>query len=334
MIQMESQLSSLQLHKKNEDLGFEQMDPHFFDGIDENLGMPPSEDNNAEREIPESTPAGPRYPQRIRQPAAVLLSPNTTIASTPPVKKNRKKDKIVVSTIGENLGRPLLETYIEQDVTALNLLVTLDPAIYTTHRLYNLKFTWEFWASLLGYAKSGWLESWHVDLWSLLLMEARPKDARWRVVPTTLMRVDQDDDWSAICEGIDNARNGGVSGPPWWTVDRLFVPINIPDLHWFMAEVNLKMWKVTIYDSMKGAFRRFGEGGENVPQQTGPLGDCGIFLCMFMEKLASGLPLTLDRDAQQAAVAFSTFLSTPQYFFIYPAVPFHQLCSTILPPHL
>ncbi|KAL4557974.1 hypothetical protein LXL04_036170 [Taraxacum kok-saghyz] len=182
------------------------MDPHFFDGIDENLGMPPSEDNNAEREIPESTPSGPRYSQRIRQPAAVLLSPNTTIASTPPVKKNRKKDKIVVSTIEENLGRPLLETYIEQ--------------------------------------------------------EARPKDARWRVVPTTLMRVDQDDDWSAICEGIDNARNAGVSGPPWWTVDRLFVPINIPDLHWFMAEVNLKTWKVTIYDSMKGAFRRFGEGGQ------------------------------------------------------------------------
>ncbi|KAL4581846.1 hypothetical protein LXL04_006378 [Taraxacum kok-saghyz] len=54
------------------------MDSHFFDGIDENLGMPPSEDNNDEREIPESTPAGPRYPQRIRQPAAVLLSPNTT----------------------------------------------------------------------------------------------------------------------------------------------------------------------------------------------------------------------------------------------------------------
>ena len=108
-----------------------------------------------------------------------------------------------------------------------------------------------------------------------------------------------------------------------------------------MAEVNFKTWKVTIYDSMKGAFRRFGEGGqfnafaknlkkildttsywdhfpkekrrndimsfvegENVPQQTGPLGDCGIFLCMFMEKLASGLPLTLDKDAQQAAVAF------------------------------
>lgn len=60
-----------------------------------------------------------------------------------------------------------------------------------------------------------------MDLWSLLLMEARPEDARWRVVPTTLMRVDQDDDWSAICEGIDNARNGGVSGPPWWTVDRV-----------------------------------------------------------------------------------------------------------------
>ncbi|KAL4579390.1 hypothetical protein LXL04_015534 [Taraxacum kok-saghyz] len=55
--------------------------------------------------------------------------------------------------------------------------------------------------------------------------------------------------------------------------------------------------------------------GENVPQQTGPLGDCGIFLCMFMEKLASGLPLTLDRDAQQAAVAFSTFSPTPQYLF-------------------
>ncbi|KAL4565749.1 hypothetical protein LXL04_029852 [Taraxacum kok-saghyz] len=78
----------------------------------------------------------------------------------PPVKRNRKKDKIEVSTIEEVLGRPLLETYIDQDETTLTLLVTFDSSLYTTHRLYNLEFTWEFWASLMGYAKSGWLESW------------------------------------------------------------------------------------------------------------------------------------------------------------------------------
>ena len=43
-----------------------------------------------------------------------------------------------------------------------------------------------------------------------------------------------------------------------------------------------------------------------LPQQTGKLGDCGVFLCMWLEQLVSGQPLTLDRPADKACIDFRT----------------------------
>ena len=38
--------------------------------------------------------------------------------------------------------------------------------------------------------------------------------------------------------------------------------------------------------------------------QKGNLGDCGVFMCMWLEKLISGMPLTKEKDAERAALDF------------------------------
>lgn len=43
---------------------------------------------------------------------------------------------------------------------------------------------------------------------------------------------------------------------------------------------------------------------EDLPVQKGELGDCGVFLCMWLEQLVSGKPLTLDREADKACLDF------------------------------
>ncbi|GKA32979.1 phospholipase-like protein [Tanacetum coccineum] len=41
---------------------------------------------------------------------------------------------------------------------------------------------------------------------------------------------------------------------------------------------------------------------DHVPKQGGLFGDCGVFLCMFLYRLAYGVPLVVD-DPVQAALA-------------------------------
>ncbi|KAL7594372.1 hypothetical protein Lser_V15G27863 [Lactuca serriola] len=43
---------------------------------------------------------------------------------------------------------------------------------------------------------------------------------------------------------------------------------------------------------------------ENVPQQSSHLGDCGVFLCMFMEQLVSGQPICVLIDPKNATLEF------------------------------
>ncbi|GJU32071.1 phospholipase-like protein [Tanacetum coccineum] len=42
---------------------------------------------------------------------------------------------------------------------------------------------------------------------------------------------------------------------------------------------------------------------EHVPKQDGVFGDCGVFLCMFLYRLAYGVPLAVD-DPLKTALAY------------------------------
>ena len=115
--------------------------------------------------------------------------------------------------------------------------------------------------------------------------------------------------------------------------------------HWFLAELDLRTWKVNIYDSATsinyfeqyksdGSFTKFGQSilkeleeiyywdsfdlsakkthtpefvkAKNAPQQEKDTirGDCGVFLCMFMEMLASNVPLKLNQSNRESAIMY------------------------------
>ncbi|CAH1425933.1 unnamed protein product [Lactuca virosa] len=54
-----------------------------------------------------------------------------------------------------------------------------------------------------------------------------------------------------------------VDGPHWKDIDRVLIPINIPHLHWYLADLDLLTWKMSIYDSAEwcGFFKTYAGDG-------------------------------------------------------------------------
>ena len=117
-----------------------------------------------------------------------------------------------------------------------------------------------------------------------------------------------------------DANGSNALYPAWHTVDRVFMAINLIHTHWVLGELNLQSWDLTIYDSggpmfvmqvqnllnnlinrmheflkMIGYFKALKQKPYNpkikikhpsyqVPVQSGPLGDCGPWWCIFVEQ--------------------------------------------------
>ncbi|GKB65635.1 phospholipase-like protein [Tanacetum coccineum] len=122
---------------------------------------------------------------------------------------------------------------------------------------------------------------------------------------------------------------------------QVFIPINEPLRHWSLVMFHICSRVVTFYDSERtegGEYRRWylqtrdclkekipvvlKETGvfekkiidlvkykisfkvaDGVPKQGGVFGDCGVFPCMFLYRLANDIPLALD-DPLQSALAY------------------------------
>lgn len=107
-----------------------------------------------------------------------------------------------------------------------------------------------------------------------------------------------------------------------FALDKIFVPINIPDQHWMLCVVFMKERVIRFYDSMGSAGSQYMERVKgwlkneyddkkdkygltdlmldewqtestlnSVPQQTNG-DDCGLFVAMFMDYMSENLPLT------------------------------------------
>nr|KAJ0191717.1 hypothetical protein LSAT_V11C800398120 [Lactuca sativa] len=209
------------------------------------------------------------------------------------------------------------------------------------HRLFNFVLDRDFWSSLFGHTHYGWLESAHITIWYRLLMERRFESDRHTIMPPNFFvshALEEGQDWRSFMAGIATYPNFMVA---WWDVDTVLLPIHSSPNHWLFGELRLESMEVHIYDSLgRGAYEKFKYEGifskferrvanyldknkywvrrnipriplnmqfiyeENVPQQSSHLGDCGVFLCMFMEQLVSGQPIRVLIDPKNAALEF------------------------------
>ncbi|XP_023763622.2 uncharacterized protein LOC111912116 [Lactuca sativa] len=172
-------------------------------------------------------------------------------------------------------------------------------------------------------------------------MERRFESDRHTIMPPNFFvshALEEGQDWRAFMAGIATYPNFMVA---WWDVDTVLLPIHSSPNHWLFGELRLASMEVHIYDSLgRGAYEKFQSEGifskferrvanyldkikywaqrnipriplnmqfiyeENVPQQSSHLGDCGVFLCMFMEQLVSGQPIRVLIDPKNAALEF------------------------------
>ncbi|KAD6119412.1 hypothetical protein E3N88_10683 [Mikania micrantha] len=173
----------------------------------------------------------------------------------------------------------------------------------------------DFWKNLLVLDRSnGWLSSEHVFAWTTLMYYSRPENAKWSILPPWFFHM-------AIAEGREQRILGDGTYDPYPSidiVDKVFVPMNIPNTHWFLVFVDLIQWTMTVYDSLSmktttepmvvqleymfnewlkilGYYRRkkfntfipkpFAKVfATDCPQQKNST-DCGAWLCIFMDRL-------------------------------------------------
>ncbi|KAF5791876.1 putative Ulp1 protease family catalytic domain, papain-like cysteine peptidase superfamily [Helianthus annuus] len=139
---------------------------------------------------------------------------------------------------------------------------------------------------------------------------------------------------------VDHTCKGYFTGqvdpfPSIHTVDEVYVPLYIEGAHWFLGVFNLLNYTLTIYDSLLNAFEKertdvvchinfvfdhwlriHGYNAHrplpltypfrviyatDAPQQSGVLGDCGVWVCIFLDRLINKKPLNDDKDTQKTA---------------------------------
>ncbi|KAL4559020.1 hypothetical protein LXL04_031152 [Taraxacum kok-saghyz] len=229
-----------------------------------------------------------------------------------------------------------LQSFVGKEEWLPMYYIRRDAIIEQYHRYSGrYRMCWMFWDALMGAKAGGWLNNVHVQVWIRLLQESRINTADWTIMSFKYFSTPELlTTWSPWAEGA--AIKDEPTLIPWWKVDR-------SDKHWILGELHLKTMTVHIYDSLqtmrsykslvanstiskfktslidlldginfwtktnqarkKPADIQF-EVIKDLDQQSEKLGDCGVFMCMWLEKLISGMPLTKEKDAERAALDF------------------------------
>ncbi|CAI9296912.1 unnamed protein product [Lactuca saligna] len=171
--------------------------------------------------------------------------------STEPLKNRKGKKPVKENNVAK---RPLLlDNYADCDDEFWKLWGKKMRAVFVEHRLLRgIDMNWEFWSSLLGIG-SLWLLS-----ESSLLKEISPSNGRWTVINPEGTTLEDRKQHYLRCIVV-----GMVNGPQWKDIDRVLIPINIPQLHWCLADLDLLTWKLNIYDSTEwcGFFKKYAGDG-------------------------------------------------------------------------
>ncbi|PWA68183.1 phospholipase-like protein [Artemisia annua] len=205
----------------------------------------------------------------------------------------------------------------------------------------NCMFPWSdlvvdryFWDALLGLDanRKGWLRDEHIDLWISYMWHTRPSDMDWSMVSSFFLPL--------LMKGTMPVWYANKETYPlgWGEVERVFIPINEPELHWSLAEFHIQTGRVTFIDSgpvyenemrpyylsvrnclatrlpelleQVGVFEQKEidsntykitfNNAKNVPKQGGVFDDCGVWLCIFLFRLGNGKLLDVDNPVQVA----------------------------------
>ncbi|PWA53599.1 ulp1 protease family, C-terminal catalytic domain-containing protein [Artemisia annua] len=205
-----------------------------------------------------------------------------------------------------------------------------------------------FWKCLLGMddCSSGWLRDEHIDVWVDLMWTFRPPDADWAMAGAFFCPCVMDNMLRPYWA------NGRKYPLPWTDVEKVLFPINEPGVHWATGELDIRTGVVTVFDSLPKFTRtrdwwnitmpdRFGrnltrylkdEGvleakgieadgygltwkcGKDVPNQGCKYGDCGIWVCINLYRLAHKMPLKVNKPLS-AGLAYRERMA--EYFWKY-----------------
>ncbi|PWA61862.1 phospholipase-like protein [Artemisia annua] len=172
----------------------------------------------------------------------------------------------------------------------------------------------------------------HIDLWISYMWHTRPSDMDWSMVSSFFLPL--------LMKGTMPVWYANKETYPlgWGEVERVFIPINEPELHWSLAEFHIQTGRVTFIDSgpvyenemrpyylsvrnclatrlpelleQVGVFEQKEidsntykitfNNAKNVPKQGGVFDDCGVWLCIFLYRLGNGKLLDVDNPVQVA----------------------------------
>nr|GEV41846.1 phospholipase-like protein [Tanacetum cinerariifolium] len=166
----------------------------------------------------------------------------------------------------------------------------------------HCKFPWcnditvdcSFWNGLsaLDDNRKGRLLDEHIVLWATYLWLTRQTAMDWAMVISYFLPL--------LFQGsmILFYTNNDIYPVPWSNVER------IRDC--FEEKILVVLKETCVFEKKNidpTKYKISFKVADGVPKQGGVFGDCGVFLCMFLYRLANGIPLALD-DPLQSALAY------------------------------
>ncbi|KAF5776603.1 putative Ulp1 protease family catalytic domain, papain-like cysteine peptidase superfamily [Helianthus annuus] len=254
-----------------------------------------------------------RRSERLVKPAAAMLSPYVAFKRLKDIKakRSRNEDRQIdfIKHWYPNCGSQHLSLIVGNSVGP------------------------KFWESLLGMDGEGWLSDDHIFGWMIHMYHSRNENDRWSILPPYFQNYFRYTSVDHTCKGYFTGQVDPF--PSIHTVDEVYVPLYIEGAHWFLGVFNLLNYTLTIYDSYLNAFEKertdvvchinfvfdhwlriHGYNAHrplpltypfrviyatDAPQQSGVLGDCGVWVCIFLDRLINKKPLNNDKDTQKTA---------------------------------
>ncbi|GKA29318.1 uncharacterized protein Tco_0715563 [Tanacetum coccineum] len=276
----------------------------------------------------------PRPPSEYLCPYKGVVMEDPVLTNTGVTYDRKSLEEILKRKDGKCVGTgPPSDQHKKNSLSRTNS----NPFVETYLRvLPNVPIKDSFWEKLIGSTPENngdWLENDHINAWAGFLREARASTEKWSIVPAEFLSfLSFGHDVSSFLNGSNN------DYPAWWTLETVYIPINIRSKHWLLGRLSLQTWTLVTYDSFEsfttekdydlldnfltrlpGLLQHISYseqsgrlvphkvtrlGAWNVPQQEGGHGDCGVFVCYNMSKLIHGESLKLETTAKDAAKKF------------------------------